>query len=225
MRKWHFFVRQPLHLVLLLILCGGLWLAALIPGMRVTRSLHVTVGTVMAVSVAIGVLHQLWVLVFWRLELGSSVISRRFGHSGFMLYSVGFAVLITARLASIIYLAPLNRGTLPLSPAFRLAAVAIIALFSLWGMYSVLRYFGARRALGLDHFDPAVRRKGLVTGGAYRYFGNVMYLIILPVFCVPGLLWGSIASTLLGIFHYAYVWVHYYCTELPDMAMIYGRRE
>jgi hypothetical protein len=225
MRKWHLFVRQPLHLVLLLVLCGGLWLAGLIPGMRVTHSRQVTAGTVASVSVAIGVLHQLWVLVFWRLELGYSAISRRFGDSGFKLYSVGFFVLIAARLASIIYIAPLNRGTLPVPLAYRLAAIAIIAVFSLWGMYSVLRFFGIRRALGLDHFDPAVRYQGLVTGGAYRYTGNVMYLLVLPVFCVPGLLWGSLASTFLGIFHYAYVWVHYYCTELPDMSVIYGERE
>jgi len=51
MRKWHFFVRQPLHLILLLILCGGLWLAGLVPGFRVSHSPNVTVGTVMAASV------------------------------------------------------------------------------------------------------------------------------------------------------------------------------
>jgi hypothetical protein len=49
-----------------------------------------------------------------------------------------------------------------------------------------------------------------------------MYLIVLPVFCVPGLLWGSVASTVLAVFHYLYVWIHYYCTELPDMTVIYG---
>ncbi len=49
-----------------------------------------------------------------------------------------------------------------------------------------------------------------------------MYLIVLPIFFIPGLLWGSIASLALGIFHFIFVWVHYYCTELPDMAVIYG---
>lgn len=45
MRKWHFFVRQPLHLILLLILCSGLWAAGLIPGVRVSHSGNVTVGS------------------------------------------------------------------------------------------------------------------------------------------------------------------------------------
>jgi hypothetical protein len=224
MKRWNFFARQPLHLVLLLILCGMLWLTWLIPGMRVSHNRNVTVWAVMAASVAIGVAHQLWILLFWRLELGSSAISRRFGSSGFVIYSIGFAVLITVRFASIVYIAPLNSGTLAVPLGYRLIPVGIIAGLNIWGLYSVARYFGGSRALGLDHFDPAVRRKGLVRGGAYRYISNVMYLIILPVFCVPGLLWGSVASIVVGVFHYAYVWVHYYCTELPDMAVIYGDR-
>ena len=54
MKKWNFFLRQPLHLVLLLLLCGGLWLAGLIPGFRISHSWNITVGTVVVVSVVIG---------------------------------------------------------------------------------------------------------------------------------------------------------------------------
>jgi hypothetical protein len=222
MKNWHFFLRQPLHVILLLLLCGGLWLAGLIPGFRISHSSNITVGMVVVLSAVIGVLHQMWVLIFWRLELGSSAISRTFGDAGFVIYWIGFVFFITARLASIIYLAPLNSGTLAVPLVIRLILVGIIAVLNIWGLYSVFRYFGVRRAFGLDHFDPSVRHEGLVKGGAYRYTRNVMYLIVLPVFCVPGLLWGSGASTVLGVFHYIYVWVHYYCTELPDMAAIYG---
>jgi hypothetical protein len=221
-KKWSFFLRQPLHLVLLLLLCGGLWFAGLIPGFRISHSWSITAGAVVAVSVVIGVLHQLWVLFFWRLELRSSAISRYFGPSGFVIYCVGFVLLITTRLASIVCLAPLNSGTLAIPLGFRIVLVGVIAALNVWGLYSVVRYFGIRRAFGLDHFDASVRYKGLVTGGAYRYMRNVMYLIVVPVFLVPGLLWGSVASLILGVFHYIYVWVHYYCTELPDMAVIYG---
>lgn len=222
MQNWHFFTRQPLHAVLLLFLCIGLWLSSLITGFQVSHSREIAVGVVVATSAGIGVLHQLWVLLFWRLELRSSSISRRFGDSGFLVYSIGFMILFAARIASIVFVAPLNSGTLRVPLLHRLILVAVIAALNLWGLYSVLRYFGVRRALGLDHFDPSVRHGGLVTSGAYRYINNVMYLIILPVFCVPGLLWGSVAATFLGVFHYAYVWVHYCCTEIPDMAVIYG---
>jgi len=216
-------LRQPLHLVLLLLLCGGLWFAGLIPGFQSSHSRNITVGAVVVASVVIAVVHQLWVLVFWRLELRSSAISRHFGPSGFLIYCVGFVLLITARLGSIVYLAPLNRGTLIVPFGFRIVLVGVIAILNVWGMYSVIHYFGFRRAFGLDHFDASVRHKGLVKGGAYRYIRNVMYLIVLPVFFVPGLLWGSVSSLILGVFHFIYVWVHFYCTELPDMSVIYGK--
>jgi hypothetical protein len=221
MKQWHFWLRQPLHGFLLLLLCVGLWLASRIPGFPISHSLRITVRAIVIVSVILGVMHQLWVLIFWRLELGSSIISRYFGASGFTIFGIGFGIFITGRFLSIVYLAPINRGTLPIAPAIRLILVGIIAVFNLWGMYSVLRYFGIRRALGLDHFDVEIRDGGLVKGGAYRYMNNVMYLIVVPVFFAPGLVWGSVASIVLAGFHYLYVWVHFYCTELPDMSVIY----
>ena len=222
MVRWHFFVRQPLHLILLVALCGGLWLSSLTPGFQVSHSWNISVPAVVVVSVVAGALHHLWVLVFWRLELGFSAVSRRLGRWGFILYSAGFVVLITARFVSVLYLAPLNGGTLPIPTGIRLAAVGIIAVFNAWGMYSVLRFFGVRRAFGLDHFDASVRQSGLVKRGAYRYCGNVMYLMIVPAFLVPCLLWGSVASLACGLFHCLFVWAHYLCTERPDMALIYG---
>ncbi|UCF98391.1 MAG: hypothetical protein JSV89_02385 [Spirochaetaceae bacterium] len=225
MKRWHFFLRQPLHGILLLALCAGLWLSSRLPAFRVTHGSLITVGAIVVVSAIIGVLHQLWVLVFWRLELGFSAISRCFGNSGFTIYSIGFVALLTARLASIVTSAALNGGTLAVSLPIRLILAGIIAILNIWGLYSVLRYFGILRAFGLDHFDPSIRKKGLVKGGAYRYTRNVMYLFVLPVFFAPGLLWGSLAATLLGVFHFFTVWIHYYCTELPDMALLYSESE
>ncbi len=166
MKRWHFFRRQPRHLLLLLALCGGLWLASLIPGFLISHDIYITVGAVVVMSIAIGAAHQLWVLVFWRLELGSSAITRRFGNWGFKIYSLGFVLLVTARTASIFYLAPINGGTLPLPLAIRLLLVGIIAVLNAWGIYSVIRYFGIRRAFGLDHFNASIRLKGLVKEGA-----------------------------------------------------------
>jgi hypothetical protein len=225
MKQWHFFRRQGLHLLWLLVLCAGLWLASFLPGFRISHAWNVTVGQAAVVSVALGVLHHLWILVFWRLELRSGAISGKLGGAGFPIFSIGFVILISARFASVVYLALLNGGTLALALFARLLLVGIIGALNVWGMYSVLRYFGIRRAFGLDHFDRSIARKGLVRAGAYRHMNNVMYLIILPAFCVPGLLWDSLASTLMGVFHWLFVWAHYYCTELPDMTEIYGRPE
>jgi hypothetical protein len=42
------------------------------------------------------------------------------------------------------------------------------------------------------------------------------------VLYLPGLIWGSSAALLLAAFNHAYVWVHYFTTEKPDMGVIYG---
>jgi hypothetical protein len=225
MKEWSFWVRQPLHLIFLLVLCGGLLLASLTPGFAVSQSWGIRIAPVVVVSVIVGVCHHLWILVFWRLELGSSSVTRFFGDSGFVIHASGFVLLILARFSSIVYLAPLNGGTLGVPLWLRLVVVGVLAALNIWGVYSVLRYFGVRRVFGLDHFDPSVRSTGLVQRGAYRYTRNVIYLLVVPGLFIPGLLWGSVASLAAAAFHFGFVWAHYYCTELPDMAVIYGRSD
>jgi len=38
----------------------------------------------------------------------------------------------------------------------------------------------------------------------------------------PAAVPNPVTTTRRGSYCYIYVWVHYYCTELPDMAVIYG---
>ena len=38
---------------------------------------------------------------------------------------------------------------------------------------------------------------------------------------IPGFMWLSSAALLSALFSHLYIWVHYYCTELPDMQHIY----
>ena len=33
---------------------------------------------------------------------------------------------------------------------------------------------------------------------------------------------GSLAALAAALFQHAYIWVHYYCTEAPDMDLIYS---
>jgi protein-S-isoprenylcysteine O-methyltransferase Ste14 len=78
--------------------------------------------------------------------------------------------------------------------------------------------------MGLDHFDPALHRAPLVREGIFRYLRNPMYTVGFLILYVPGLLLRSQAALLAAAFQHAYIWVHYYCTELPDMRRIYGDR-
>jgi protein-S-isoprenylcysteine O-methyltransferase Ste14 len=84
------------------------------------------------------------------------------------------------------------------------------------------RYFSYRRALGIDHFDASYRTKPFVREGIFRFTRNGMYTFGLMIVWLPGLIWASKAALLSAAFSHLYIWVHYFCTELPDMRRIYG---
>ena len=83
------------------------------------------------------------------------------------------------------------------------------------------RYFTFRRALGVDHFDPSYHSRPLVRQGIFRFTRNGMYIFGLLMAWLPGLWYASAAGLVLALFNHAYVWVHYFATERPDMKRIY----
>ena len=59
--------------------------------------------------------------------------------------------------------------------------------------------------------------------GIFRYTDNGMYIYGLMILYLPGLLLLSKAAMVVALFNHIYIWVHYYCTERPDMKVIYGK--
>jgi len=156
------------------------------------------------IAILFPILHQIYVLVCWRIELFYNSISKAFGKRGFVLYKVGFALLFISRLISICILAVSNSGTLSLDSyiSYTLALVCMVLSFYLF--YSVKKYFGIDRAFGIDHFYPEdLRGVPFVKNGIFK------------------LMLFSKAAILVAIFNHVYIWVHYYFTELPDMKIIY----
>jgi len=49
-----------------------------------------------------------------------------------------------------------------------------------------------------------------------------MYTFAFLAFWAVALLAGSRAALASALFQHAYIWVHMYCTEEPDMRVIYG---
>ena len=131
-------------------------------------------------------------------------------------------ILFIARPITIIALAIANRGNLVVNPFILYGLAAILAVPAVYATYSVMRYFGLKRAFGIDHFDPAYRDMPPVTGGIYRYTSNAMYVYVFLLLWVIGLLAAAPAALLAAFFSHAYIWVHYYCTEKPDMDYLYG---
>ena len=90
-------------------------------------------------------------------------------------------------------------------------------------MYSVLRYFGFKRAYGIDHFDRSFSDKPFVKKGIFRFSNNAMYKFGLLILWIPGLLLFSKPALIAALFQHIYIWIHYYFTEAPDMKHIYGK--
>jgi hypothetical protein len=208
----------------LLVLLAGIYALVRYEVLALEGSLWgVSAWTWLVWSLAIPVAHHLYVLLCWRLQLHYGTLTRALGKAAFPLYRIGFFILFWGRVVFVIFLAIADQGTLPLGWIACYAIAAVMAIPALYASYSVLRYFGMDRAAGLDHFDPNARDLPFVRKGIFRFTSNAMYLVVFLLLYVPGLLAQSTAALAVALFSHAFIWVHYYCTELPDMKRIYGR--
>lgn len=172
----------------------------------------------------IPIVHQVFVLLIWRSELYYSLITRKLGPKGFKIYGVLFMILFLSRIVILFALAIANENTITLGDyAIHILLIATFLIIGLYLGYSVGRYFGVKRALGIDHFDSEYRNKKLVKRGIFKYINNSMYIVGFLLFYIPGLLFSSLAALILALIHHIYIWVHYFTTEKPDMKRIYTK--
>jgi len=169
--------------------------------------------------------HQGWVWFFWRLELYRGQISAWFGSGGFLVYRTGFVLFASVRMFSIIPISLATAETLHTPKWLSLGLVIITTPFIIWGLFSVVAYFGIKRAFGADHFDEKYRGGTLEKRGIFRYVPNAMYTVVLVALYHPGLLLSSRLGLAAALAHHLFVWTHYFCTERPDMREIYGFSE
>ena len=209
------------HLLALGLLGSGVWVVSGAPRMR-EGALWLETAYLIWLAVGIAVAHQVYVWFVWRMELLYDWVSRNWPRFGFRAYTVGFAVLGIGRLVIVSWLAIANQGTLQIPYHVRWISCGGLLLGSVYCFYSVHRYFGIDRAVGIDHFDPEARDWPLVDEGIFKYTSNGMYSVGFLILWVPGLFLGSVAALVAAGFHHTYIWVHYYCTERPDMRAIYG---
>lgn len=173
-------------------------------------------------ALAVPIVHQVYVLLGWRLELMHNTLTQKFGSRAFPLFKSGFALLIFLRPVSIILLAVSNAGTLDVPMFLALLLSCLLLIPSVYLFYSVKKYFGINRAFGEDHFRPdEYKGRTMITKGIFKYTRNGMYLYGFLILYVPGLLLLSKAAVAIACFNHFYIWVHYYFTEKPDMKFIY----
>lgn len=180
----------------------------------------------MVLAILSPILHQIYVLFCWRLELHYKSISKLFGKDGFKLYKKGFILLILSRPVTITLLAISNANTIAINTTFSYVLSGILAIPVVYLLYSTAKYFGGDRVVGLDHFNPEeIRKKPFVRQGIFKYSPNAMYLFGFFLLWIPGFLLQSKAALLVAFFSHIYIWIHYYFTELPDIKVIYTQKQ
>ena len=215
------FRRQIVHALFLTILLPVAWaLAAPTLGDGSWVGLSDTGWFVVAIGEP--VLHQLYVWIAWRTQLGWKVFTRLFGRGDFVVYSTIFFVLLSLRPLVVAGISVADAGSLVLPGRLALGLAIVLLVPSLYTAWSVQRYFGFARAAGGDHFRRRYREMPLVTRGAFAWTPNAMYTFGFLGLWAIALLARSHAGLVAALFQHAYIWVHYACTEQPDMELLYG---
>ena len=218
------FKKQGWHLLAAIVLVS-------LTGMLVHRGLINVEGSLWGLSsqrwldiaLLTPIVHQLYVLLCWRLELHQKAMTKRFGKKAFPIYVAGFFILFFGRFASIIILAIANAKSVETAPVVIYILTGIVALIGGYAMYSTVRFFGMERAAGKDYFDPeAMKDLPLVNQGIFKYTSNGMYVFALGLLYLPGLIAFSSAAIAAAAFNHIFIWAHFYFTEKPDMKEIYG---
>lgn len=136
-----------------------------------------------------------------------------------------FFVLFAGRIIALTIVAYLDRGSLGLGTIAQVVLTGALSLPGIYAVYSVHRYFGLARAAGADHFEARYRTMPLVNKGIFRYTTNGMYLYAFLCFWAIAIGFNSVAALIIAAFSHAYIWVHFFATEKPDMDYLYSSGE
>jgi Phospholipid methyltransferase len=217
------FEKQGWHFLFLMLLLVGVTILA--RGDVLTGQLWgLSTQTWLWIAVAVPVVHQISVWLFWRLELHYGLITRWLGDHGFSIYKIIFTIFFAGRPITLILLGLSNYKSLMLSPWLAYGIAALLFVPFAFTMYSVAHYFGIDRAYGIDHFDPSFRNKPFVKQGMFQYTANAMYKFGFLILWSIALVFLSKAALIVAAFNHLYIWVHFYFTELPDIQRIYAKK-
>ena len=216
------FERQGIHLLCLIVLLPGCVWASRLNGVQDGALWGYESLTWYWFAIAIAVVHQVYVWFCWRTELHGGLLSTVLGSNAFAVYAFGFAVIALTRVFTVFAVAIANQGSLPGNDVILNVTAMVLLIPTVYVFYSVHRYFTFRRAVGIDHFDPAMANTTFVRQGIFRFTDNAMYTFGFLLLWTVALWWASTAAVCVALFNHLYIWVHYFATERPDIARIYG---
>jgi hypothetical protein len=216
-----FFAGQLQHVLLLAcLLPGSVYLAR--PELDGTSWSGIAdhVWFISALGVAIG--HQFIGWFVLRSQLLFGLLSWIFGQRDLLVWGVIFFPFFVMRPFLTLAVGMSDAGSLDGPRWLQIGAGLLLLVPVAYTAWSVKKHLGIARALGGDHFREAFRRMPLVREGVFRFSSNAMYIYGFLLFWSIALLTGSRAGLIVALFQHAYIWVHMYCTEAPDMHVLYS---
>src|SRR5215471_4463341 len=217
------FEGQLQHIMLLAVLIPGAWYLAS-PALNGTAWLGVPDTSWFYAVICIAVIQQIVGWFVFRTQLVFSLFSRLFGKYDMVVWGMIFFPLLLLRPLLTLGLGIADSGSLGQLRGLQIIMGIILLAPALYTGWSIGKYFGITRALGGDHFRQQYREMPLTKAGAFRYSSNAMYTFGFLLLWAIALLTGSRSALVAALFQHAYIWVHMYCTEEPDMRIIYGSR-
>jgi hypothetical protein len=214
------FKNQIQHVLLLVaIYFGAVYLADL--DSSGGSLLGISSATWFYVTILNAVVHQFLVWFAFRFQLVYKLLTRLFGKYDLTIWAILFLPFLVLR-----PILTLLAGISDFQSLYKVNFISFISGGLLlipvaYTLYSVFRYFGLKRAIGGDHFRVKYRNLPLVRKGMFKYSPDAMYLFAFLLFWAIGIITGSRIALSLAVFQHAYIWVHMFCTEEPDMQKIY----
>ena len=217
----YFFYGQFQHILLLVgLFLGTVFLAQ--SALDDSTWLGITDSTWFYTLLAVVIIHQILGWFVFRSQLCFSLFSRVFGRYDLLVWGILFFPFLLLRPLLTLALGLADAGSLTEFRSLQIILGLILLLPVFYTLWSLHKYFGMTRALGADHFREEYRQMPIVREGAFKYSSNAMYAFVFLLFWAIALLTGSLATLAVALFQHAYIWVHLYCTEEPDMRIIYG---
>lgn len=211
---------QPQHLMILILLTLGA--LSLLSNGPDNRLLGLSAVGWAKLGIALAIIHQVVVALVFRLQLHRNLLTRLFGDRDMTIWAAIFLPLLAARPLTMIMTGWADDTPITGLRWLEIPVGAALLAVAAWGMQSTLVHFTLPRALGGDHFREEIRALPKVTGGVFDYTDNGMYGVVFLGLWGLALLFGSWNALVLALFQHAYIWVHMYTTEGPDMRRLYG---
>ncbi|MFO7952985.1 MAG: hypothetical protein R6U91_09325 [Bacillota bacterium] len=175
------------------------------------------------IGVLTAILHQGYMVIVLRTELETRWLSTNAPRLGYLAYMSDYTILVVLRVATIFASGIANREVLAISDPNRLLFIVVLAVPCLWVLYLLARDGNFKQLAGEDYFKPEQDSEDYdyARENIFRSTAITVYSLGPMALYIPGIVFASPAALLLALFNHLYIWVHHFCTELPDREHFY----